>query len=58
MLYNFIDNGPDFRCKYCNRDILGEIGHECKSFSFLDDKEENIYTKEDGTPLREEEEDL
>jgi len=25
----FTDNGPDYICPKCGRDILGEIGHEC-----------------------------
>lgn len=54
MFYNFFtDGGHDFRCLKCGRNIIGEIGHQCGSFSFLDDEEEDIYTKKDGTPLRE-----
>ncbi len=52
MLYNFFnDNGPNLRCLKCNVDTTGEIGHTCErdSFSFLNDKEEDIYTKEDGS---------
>jgi predicted RNA-binding Zn-ribbon protein involved in translation (DUF1610 family) len=24
------DNGPDYQCPNCGKDILGEIGHECE----------------------------
>jgi len=26
----FIDNGPEYCCPLCNRDITGEIGHVCE----------------------------
>ena len=25
----FTDNGPDYKCSLCEKDIIGEIGHEC-----------------------------
>jgi len=25
----FTDNGPNHKCNICERDILGEIGHDC-----------------------------
>jgi len=25
----YIDNGPNYQCPVCGKDIIGEIGHEC-----------------------------
>ena len=25
----FTDNGPNYQCLICGKDITGEIGHEC-----------------------------
>jgi len=48
----FTDNGPDYRCHVCGKDILGEIDHSCKEESFDELKIEDEREKQDEESSR------
>lgn len=43
----FTDNGPDYRCPICGKDIIGEIGHECREEENEEEGGEKNYFKQD-----------
>lgn len=46
MMYNFItDNGPDYTCSRCEKDIIGEIGHNCEE----EEEEDEQRTRSNNT---------
>lgn len=42
----FTDNGPDYRCPICGKDMIGEIGHECREEENEEEGEGEEWTKE------------